>query len=491
MIALKIEKVGRKAIREMRKTLFREMFIYNIMIVILAMILTAIMLYTQLGAYFKSSIYETLDRRAEQIAKMSAYLIDIGGGMERADELRDIMSLIGNDEGQGFIITDVHGNIISNVGFANRQLKVDTIPMNDIVDSIEGETVAREGDLGGALDKKFLYVTTPLWTRKGIEGTVIVCSTVPYIQNMQLGVMKMFMFAVTFVIILTLLVAAWFSQRIAKPVREMTMVARRIASGDFTQRVSCDAEGELGILAASFNQMTVALEEMDEVQSSFISDVSHELRTPMTIISGFVEGVLDGTIPEAEHKKYLEVVLSEIKRLNRLVNDLLEMSRLNSGKIEYKMVPFDITESVRKAIVAFEQGINEKKIDVNVDFENDAMAVMGNSDSVYRVITNLLDNAVKFTPEGGYVSIGIKTSSGKTKVSIENSGNGLSEKELNHIWDRFYQTDKSRSSAKRGAGLGLYIVKNIMQAHNNEIYAESEEGKWTRFTFELESVKNK
>ena len=155
------------------------------------------------------------------------------------------------------------------------------------------------------------------------------------------------------------------------------------------------------------------------------------------------------------------------------------------------MVPFDITESVRKAIVAFEQSISEKKIDMDVDFESDSMPVMGNGDSVYRVITNLLDNAVKFTPEGGSIAIKISTAGGKVKTSIENTGTGLSEKELNHIWDRFYQTDKSRSSTKRGAGLGLYIVKNIMQAHNNEIYAESEEGSWTRFTFELDGVKNK
>lgn len=467
------------------------MFVYNMLIVILAMSLTAVMLYTQLGAYFKSSIYKTLDSRAEQVSKMSAYLIDAGGGMERAIGLRDVMSLIGHDEGQGFIITDDRGNIVVHVGFEQNQLNGNKIAVGDILESIEGERVSKEGDLGGVLSNKFLYITTPLWTSRGIEGTVIVCSTVPYIQNMQLGVMKMFFFAVIFVIMLTLVVAAWFSQRIAKPVKEMTMVARRIASGDFSQRVSRDAEGELGILAASFNHMTVALGEMDEVQSSFISDVSHELRTPMTIISGFVDGILDGTIPPEEHKKYLEIVLSEIKRLNRLVNDLLEMSRLNSGKIEYKMVPFDITESMRKAVVAFEQGISEKKIEVVVDFENDSMQVMGNSDSIYRVITNLMDNAVKFTPEGGYIAVKAKVWGNKTKISIENSGSGLNEKELNHIWDRFYQTDKSRSNSKRGAGLGLYIVKNIMKAHDNQIYAESEEGKWTRFVFELDTVKSK
>ncbi len=475
----------------MKKTLFRELFVYNIVIVILSMSLTAIMLYTQLGAYFKASIYKTLDSRAEQVARMSAYLIDAGGGMEHAIGLREVMSLIGHDEGQGFIIFDTNGKMVVHVGFSDGQIKSGYVDRSEILDSLEGETIAREGNLGRVFDKKLLHVTTPLWTGRGIEGVVVVCSTVPYIQSMQLGVMRMFFFAVCFVIILTLVVAAWLSRRISKPVKEMTMVARRIASGDFSQRVSGDAEGELGMLAASFNQMTVALAEMDEVQSSFISDVSHELRTPMTIISGFVDGILDGTIPPEEHRKYLEIVLSEIKRLNRLVNDLLEMSRLNSGKIEYKMVPFDIAESMRKVIVAFEQGISEKKIDVDVDFENDTVMAMGNGDSIYRVITNLLDNAVKFTPEGGRIAIKIKCEGGKVKLSIENSGGGLNEKEINHIWDRFYQTDKSRSSAKRGAGLGLYIVKNIMNAHDNLIYAESKEGEWTRFTFELESVKNK
>ncbi len=474
----------------MKKTLFRELFIYNIVIVILAMILTAVILFTQLGSYFKVSVYKALDSRAEQVANMSSYFV------QRSDEpgslyiIRDLMLQLGHDEGQAYIITDNRGNVIVHAGFETNQINAENLDKGDISRTLKGETIATEDRLGGVFRDKLLYVAKPIFTHDGVSGAVIVCSTIPYIQNMQFGVMRMFFWAVVFVLILSLIVSAVLSRRIAKPVKEMTNVAKRIAAGDFSQRVSKDAKGELGVLAASFNQMTVALGEMDEVQSSFISDVSHELRTPMTIISGFVDGVLDGTIPEEEHKKYLGIVLSEIKRLNRLVNDLLEMSRLNSGKIEYKMVPFDVTENIRKAVVSFEQGIDEKHIDVEVDFENDTMLAMGNSDSVYRVIANLMDNAVKFTPEGGKITIKAFTAGNKTKVSVENTGNGLSEKELNHIWDRFYQTDKSRAS-KKGAGLGLYIVKNIMKSHENEIYAESEEGKWTRFTFELNTVKNK
>lgn len=475
----------------MKKTLFREMFLYNVVIVLLSIALTAVMLYTQLGGYFKSTVYKTLDTRAEQVSKMSGYLIDLGGGMDNVAALREIMGYVGRDEGLGLIITDGEGNVIVGVGIPDTGANPKKLDKEYIVKSLEGETVAEEGTLGGIFPGKLLYVATPLWTSRGIEGVVIVCSTIPYIQSMQVGVMRLFFFTVLFVVMLTLVVSAWSSRRISKPVNEMTRVARLIASGDFSQRVSCVSEGELGVLASSFNQMSVALGEMDEVQSSFISDVSHELRTPMTIISGFVDGILDGTIPQEEHRKYLEIVLSEIKRLNRLVNDLLEMSRLNSGKIEYKMVPFDINENLRKAIVAFEHSISEKGIDVQVNFEEETLMVMGNSDSVYRVISNLMDNAVKFTPQGGIITINAKRSGNKTKVSIENSGAGLSSKELNHIWDRFYQTDKSRSASKRGVGLGLYIVKNIMKSHNNEIYAESEEGKWTRFTFELDSMKNK
>lgn len=474
----------------MRKTLFRELYIYNIAIVILAMLLTALILYSQLGSYFKVSVYNTLDSRAEQIANISSYLVELSGEPDSLYIMGDVMKAIGNDAGQGYIITDREGKALVCSGFDEEQINIKKLDKDDISKALNGSSIAGEGRLDGVFKDKLLYVAKPIFIKNGVGGSVIMCSTIPYIQDMQLGVMKMFLWAMALVLVLTLFVAAVMSRRIAKPVKEMTNIAKKIAAGDFSQRVS-STKGELGVLASNFNQMTVALGEMDEVQSSFISDVSHELRTPMTIISGFVEGVLDGTIPKEEHTKYLGIVLSEIKRLNRLVNDLLEMSRLNSGKIEYKMVPFDITENIRKAVVSFEHGIDEKHIDVEVEFENDTMFVMGNSDSIYRVITNLMDNAIKFTPEGGKITIAVKTAGSKTRVSVKNTGNGLNEKELNHIWDRFYQTDKSRSASKKGVGLGLYIVKNIMKSHENEIYAESEEGEWTSFTFELDSVKNK
>ncbi len=474
----------------MKKTIFKSIFLVVISMVMLSMVVTAVLLYTQLGAYFRNSVHENLMNRAMEISEVSAYVIDAVDNDKERIFVKEIVKIAGTENGQGIIVTNTDGEVIATAGFEKGDIGGAKLKRETIVKSFYGEGIYGEGNLGGFLRNRLLYTVAPLKTREGIAGAVIVCSTDLYVRNMQFDVMMRFLWVVIFVILLTLFVSTFLAKRIARPIREITVAAKKIAAGDFTQRVNPEAEGELGVLAASFNQMSVALSEMDDMQSSFISDVSHELRTPMTIISGFVDGVLDGTIPEEEHKKYLEIVLSEIKRLNRLVNDLLEMSRLNSGKIEYKMVPFDIAENVRKAIIAFEQSLSEKDIDVEVDFEDETMFVMGNSDSIYRVITNLMDNAVKFTPEKGYVKLSAATSGDKVKVTVENSGKGLNKRELAHIWDRFYQTDKSRSE-KKGVGLGLYIVKNIMKSHNNIIYAESEEGLWTRFIFELDSVKAK
>ncbi|MGM9551164.1 MAG: ATP-binding protein [Clostridia bacterium] len=475
----------------MRKSIFRKILTYNITVVLLSIVLTGALLYTQLGYYFRQSVYNSLQSRAAEVAKMAEYIMDsVNDAVEQAF-IKQMVGFAGNEGGQGIIVTDRKSGVIAVSGFEEGQINSNQLSYNSVARALYGESFSGEGNLDGFLNKKLLYTVVPLNTNRGVEGAVIVCSTRVTVRTMQIDIMMRFLWVVMFVIILSLTVSAFLSDRLARPIREITVGAQKIASGDFSHRVKVEPEGEMHVLTKTFNQMSESLEEMDEIQSSFISNVSHELRTPMTIISGFVEGVLDGTIPEEEHKKYLGIVLQEIKRLNRLVNDLLEMSRLNSGKIELKMTPFDINESVRKAIIAFEQGLSDKKIDVTVDFENDPMLVMGNSDSVYRVISNLLDNAVKFTPEEGYVKISVCDEGLKTKITIENSGKGLSEKELKHIWDRFYQTDKSRGSKNSGVGLGLYIVKNIMHSHNNQIYAESKEGEWTRFIFELDSVKNK
>ena len=225
--------------------------------------------------------------------------------------------------------------------------------------------------------------------------------------------------------------------------------------------------------------------ELDEARRGFISDVSHELRTPMTTISGFVEGILDGTIPEENKNEYLKVVLSESKRLSRLVTNLLQISRMESGENRPNKIVFDINELMRLTLLKFEMMITSKNLEIDLDLGDEKIYVFADKDSITQVLINLINNAVKFTPDGGKISLGVKKHGDKAYVSIINSGHGIEPEKLEHIWERFYKADSSRSADRSGVGLGLYIVKRILTFHGEEISVQSVPDDFTRFTFTL------
>jgi signal transduction histidine kinase len=224
------------------------------------------------------------------------------------------------------------------------------------------------------------------------------------------------------------------------------------------------------------------------MRSSFVANVSHELRTPMTTISGFVEGILDGTIAEEKRPQYLEIVLDESRRLSRLVSDLLDLDKIERNQQPLDLKEFDVNELLRLNLIKLERRVEDKRLNVEVEFENDPQKVLAEKDSIARVVVNLLDNAVKFADEGGYIGVKTGTSGNDVFVAVENSGLGMEPDELERIFDRFYKTDKSRSADKIGVGLGLYIVKNIIKNHGKQIWAESALGEYTRFTFTLQTA---
>ena len=280
-----------------------------------------------------------------------------------------------------------------------------------------------------------------------------------------------------------------YARRTAMPLRELNKAVLEIASGNFSKRLPAGKD-ELGQLSSSFNYMASSLERLESMRSEFISDVSHELRTPMTSISGFVGGILDGTIPPEREREYLEIVYNESKRLAKLTNDMLEMSKMNSSEYKLDVTKFDINELVRLCIIQLEQKISDKGLELDVNMPENKLIVLADKGSIQRVIINILDNAVKFSFKDTTISISVIKKATKAYVSIGNLGFGIDEKELPNIFDRFYKTDKSRSKDKLGAGLGLSLVKNIINLHKQEIWAESvdtgKNSKFTKFTFTLE-----
>ena len=279
----------------------------------------------------------------------------------------------------------------------------------------------------------------------------------------------------------------FISQRFSRPLKKINKAAKTIANGNFGNRVLVKSNDEIGELAQTFNIMAQSLEKIEEMRRSFVANVSHELRTPMTTISGFIEGILDGTIPAEQRYKYLNIALKEARRMSRLVTDLLDLAKIESGENELQMSEFDINELIRVVAIKFEKRIIEKNMHMNINFEGQQCFVIADPDSIERVITNLIDNAVKFSDFGGIIDITIESPNEKVNVSIKDNGVGIEPEELKNIWDRFYKIDKSRSEDKLGTGLGLSIVKNIINKHNEEIWVKSEVGIYTEFTFTLKN----
>lgn len=205
----------------------------------------------------------------------------------------------------------------------------------------------------------------------------------------------------------------------------------------------------------------------------------------MTTIIGFVEGIMDGTIPAEKQNQYMEIILSETKRLSRLVTELLDVSRIENQTFTLNLSKFDINECIRQQLLRFETRATQKQLSVSVKFLHESCLCMCDRDAVTRVIINLLDNAVKYANTGGEIHISVTENAKKAVISVKNSGEGISPEDLKHIFDKFYKVDKSRGLDKKGVGLGLYLVKNIIGQHGESIKAESEAGGSTTFTFTL------
>ena len=278
-------------------------------------------------------------------------------------------------------------------------------------------------------------------------------------------------------VMLAAVIAAYFiTERIVHPMKNMTRAAKSFAKGDFSERINVHGHDEVSELAMAFNNMAESLENLESMRNSFLANVSHDLRTPMTTISGFIDGIISGAIPAEQRDHYLGVISAEVHRLSRLVNQLLDISRLESGDRKFNFTDFDVAEVSRLILLSFEQKIDEKHLDVEFNAEEDTMSANADKDAIYQIIYNLCHNAIKFSSIGGKFAININRIPGKKiKVSIYNQGQPISSEDAKHIFDRFYKTDKSRGLDKSGVGLGLYICKTIVDAHGETIRHEHHE----------------
>ncbi len=344
------------------------------------------------------------------------------------------------------------------------------------------------GLMNGIYREPHYTVGIPLYLDETVPSGVLFVSVEAEEQVKFLNeIGEMFLISALLVVLLAFIMIYFMTGSMVQPLRQMVAATKSFSQGDFTSRIPVEGEDEIAQLAIAFNNMAYDLATLESTRRSFIANVSHELKTPMTTIAGFVDGILDGTIPKEKQEHYLKIVSDEVKRLSRVVRSMLNIARIEAGEQEIKPQVVDIHELVCRTVFTFEKAIEEKNLDVR-GLDTDKVMVKADPDLIHQVVYNLVENAVKFASPNGYIEFTYTTEGKKTYVGIRNSGQGLAKDEIPKVFDRFYKTDSSRSKDKTGVGLGLNIVKSIVKLHGGEIIVRSIEGEYSEFAFSVDSV---
>ena len=408
-------------------------------------------------------------------------------------DLRMVISTLAQSTGNHIFITDTDGTVVS--------CSCRNIACEHLGRTLTGSAVTQlrsDGklnlitSLGGFYSSAHYVVAQPITIGSAarIVGYVFVTTNSAAIISGWRTFLWVFLAASAAVMMIALLLSLVTSKRMAQPLDEMAVAAKKFAHGDFSARVTDDGRtDEVGALISAFNTMADSLETSEERRNAFIANVSHELKTPMTTIAGFADGILDGTIPKDQEDKYLVTIADETRRLSRLVRSMLDMSRMEStGEDLTRRREFDISDKIVSAMLSFEARANDKQLDVDLQLPEDPMLVLGDPDAITRVLYNLMDNAVKFAAPGSTLCVSLWKAEGKAYVSVRDHGETIPADDLPFIFDRFHKSDRSRSLDRDGVGLGLYLVKSILDAHGEDIAVTSRDGE-TEFVFTLTLAK--
>ena len=469
------------------KSVYLRNFVATATLVTVSFLLTTLAFIGIARSYVINDYQKTMEASSAEITKMASAVADYDG--LRSWSLGMNLSSIANSTGNHIFITDPQGEIVccsdkrTDCGHIGKRLPesvTEQLPQNG--------TIRLLSTLGTLYEEDRYVVASPIKDRSDelIGYAFVTCASANMFGAWETFLGVAVLVAIV-VFLLALVISLFYSKRMARPLDEMAAASRKFARGDFSVRVKQveDPTDEMGALIESFNKMADSLEKAEERRSEFIANISHELRTPMTTIAGFADGILDGTIPPEQEQKYLRSISGETKRLSRLVREMLDVSQMrNRAADPAKRTVFDLTELILQTMLSFESRATKKNLDVDPQLPEKHILVRADRDGITQVIYNLIDNAVKFSEKGSCITIRLYKDGGKAYVSVKNKGETIPPDDLPFIFDRFHKSDRSRSLDKSGVGLGLYLVKAIINSHDEDIAVESENGV-TEFVFTL------
>ena len=473
------------------RSYFSRIFVPGTALLLASLIVVGAFFQILVQGYLRESTLSELKTNSATISRLAAaYFAE--NEMSGNDFIVNI-SVAASVSGADAVVCSTDGSLLlcsdAPMGCAHQGQQVSLDFVSEVLST---GCVANTGKVSGLYDTPRYVVSVPVLSKTGeAVGIVILSAPISETSKVLSRLSTTYIYISAGTIVVALFIMSILARKQSTPLREMANAATAFGHGDLSARMRINKYDphEVQEMAVAFNNMAVSLEKSEKQRTEFVANVSHELKTPMTVIGGYVDGILDGTIPPERQHYYMQIVSDETKRLSRLVRSMLEISRMEArdGFPEAEKTRFDIGECAGQVLLTFEQKIIEKQLDVDVTLPENPLFTLANQDAIIQVIYNLLDNAVKFCPEKGLLQVAVRDNGGKINVSISNSGPAIPADELSLLFDRFHKLDKSRTREQDGWGLGLYIVKTLICSHGEDISVSSMEGE-TCFTFTLPSV---
>lgn len=452
----------------------------------IAAVLVVSVLIMGLIQIYLSSTYFTEEKENQLRQVVDGVSTGIMSGQIALDgESRTNIDFLANMFTAGVFISDNSGQVIYATAEASEMMGRQ-LPERLLVEVGGDDPYHELGRLAGVYGRNFYTAAAPLIGPDSHQiGFVFASADASGLKIYLSDMLSSFVLSAIFVLILSSLVALILFNRTVIPIRRVSAAAKEFAEGNYSARVPVEGDDEMAQLALTFNEMANSFEAADLSRRTFMGNIAHELRTPMTSIKGFIDGMLDGTIPEDQRDRYLHVVSEEVGRLARLTKNMLDVSKLESGEYTAQNTNFDIWGPIASVFLSSERRITEKKVEVIGLSDNKPLLVFADEDFVHQILFNLVDNAIKFTPVEGFIHVQAESAKGFATIRLRNTGEGIAPDTLPYIFDRFYKEDKSRGLNISGSGLGLHICKVLLGLMGGRIWVESEEGEWTEFCFTL------